>query len=119
MPEFPSNLPAPVWRDVNISAPIGAVIETQMDAGPPKRRRRTTARRAPVSLVVSPVTEAAFEAFEEWFAVDLGQGALSFTMAHPISDAVMTWRFVLDGAYSAVPVGENAIEISLSLELIR
>ena len=118
MPDFPDDLPKPVWTDIGVSSPVGAVQETQMDTGPSKRRRRTTAKRSPVSLVFAPVTEKAADGFELFYAEDLAQGVLSFQMLHPIYERPATWRFSIEDAYTISPIGEDAFQLQISLELL-
>jgi hypothetical protein len=118
MPNWPNDMPDPVWNALSISSPTGAIISTPMDTGPSKRRRRTTAVPQPVNLVFAPVTEAQFTAFETWYRGDLEMGALRFSMDHPLLGDLRQWRFAESNQYLGTPIGDDAHQLSVSLELL-
>ena len=119
MVDWPSNMPDPDWNAVQIGAPEGAIIRTEMSSGPAKQRPRFTAAPRPVALQFGNVTEAVIAEFESFFEVDLQMGALDFQMAHPISGLIKRFRFVgTDEPYAITPVGKNAFQLNVSLELM-
>ena len=119
MPNWPEFMPAPVYDDIAIGAPVGAVIRTDMDAGPAKQRRRFTAAPRPVTLAFEPISAANIAAFETFYADELAHGALDFHMQHPITDAVQRFRFVAsEEPWGIRPVGKDAYRLDVNLELL-
>lgn len=118
MPEWPIALPKPIFDQIQIAAPINGVKSTETDTGPGKRRRRSSAVIRPVSLAFAPVSAAGLSLFESFFDTDLGAGVHRFTMDHPIYETSATWRFSKEDHYQIVPIGEDAYQLSISLELI-
>lgn len=119
MPIWPASLPKPVWDGIDIGAPEGAVQRTEMEHGPAKQRRRFTAAVLPVSLTFEPVTEVAYGDFESFYFTDLEHGALAFQMDHPITGAARQFRFPQTGQpWKIKPVGDNALSLTVSLELM-
>lgn len=94
MADWPAAVPQNTARDgFTLSGPVNAVVSTQMDIGPPKRRARTTAAMRNASVTWALWTDAQLDAFEAWFSDDLMMGALSFTMLHPRTQASRLWLF--------------------------
>lgn len=89
-----------------------------MEVGPPKRRRRSSSARTPFSLKFAPVTEATLALFRDFFITDLVYGTLPFTMDHPVTEESGTWQFLVEGAYSVTPIGEDAYQIDAEMELL-
>jgi hypothetical protein len=80
-----------------------AVLRTDFETGPPRQARvksRTMKTRTAKLFIDSKEN---FLLFETWFADDLQQGALFFTMADPVSGSNIEARFV-GGIYSAQPM---------------
>ncbi|XAT57846.1 hypothetical protein GN241_11025 [Rhodobacteraceae bacterium IMCC1335] len=110
---------APIYDQISIGAPIGAVLRTDMDAGPAKQRKRFTAAPRPVALIFEPLSVATLYGFENFFENDIASGALAFEMEHPITDVVGKFRFVGgDEPWQIVPIGKNAYRLTVSLELL-
>jgi len=120
MPSWPEFMPDPVFRQIQIGAPVGSVLRSNMDTGPAKQRRRFTAAPRPVALLFSPITAFDLARFEAFFEVELAYGALAFDMAHPVTDAQARFRFVADNneAYGSQPIGRDAYQLSVRLELL-
>ena len=114
MVDWPSTMPPPSWGDVSVDSPQGGVIRTQMDTGPSKLRRRSTASSTPMSLVFKPVSNVVYADFVSFYDTNLQSGTLPFNMADPITEIVSVFRFV-DG-YSISPIGLDAFEINVNLE---
>ncbi len=120
MPSWPAFLPQqPVYKDINVSGPVGAAIRTNMDKGPAKQRLRTTVVPVASPIIVAPITQADFILFEDWFYNDLQMGSLEFQMPHPITDVMKSWRFDLSQTpYSITTIGDDAYSMNLSLEIM-
>lgn len=115
MPAWPSDIPFFTSRaGYQRSGPSGHILKSQMDAGPPKRRSRTSA--APQSLAgkIERLTLAQLAAFEEFYRVTLGNGALSFEAVDPLTGE--TRSYAIDGAYT-VGVHKNKVDATLSARL--
>lgn len=118
MPAWPASLPQqPELRSVRLTAPTNAVSRRQMDVGPPKSRRRSTASIRPLSCTFTPLTEAQAVTFQEFFEDDLAAGTLSFTMDHPITDAQITVKFT-DAGYNLTTRGRDAYAVAVRLEIL-
>lgn len=92
MPSWPVTLPtAPLNDGFRETIPVTAV-RTEMDAGPAKIRRRTTAgvRRLALSYLL---TASQVDTLESFVSGDIAGGALSFTFPHPRTDSLLNCRF--------------------------
>lgn len=92
MPLWPVTLPqSPLADSFRETAP-GTTIRTQMEQGPAKIRRRTTAGVGDISFayVLSAAQVAALEGF---YLDDLSGGALSFSFTHPRTGGSLSCRF--------------------------
>ncbi len=119
MIHWPEFMPPPVYDQISVGAPVGAVLRTDMEAGPAKQRRRFTAAPRPVLLVFEPVSEKGISDFDRFFVEDIQSGALGFQMKHPITDDLRMFRFVGgDEPWHVAPIGKDAFRISVSLELL-
>ena len=76
-----------------VEQPPNVTIETAMDAGPPKMRRRFTAgdRIVQGALALTRTQRATLDTF---FMDTLAGGSLSFDWIHPITGAPATMRFL-------------------------
>jgi hypothetical protein len=92
-PLWPVDLPQDVFVDGYDEKFPNAVLRTDMDAGPPKQRRRFTAAVKPMTVVVG-LTRDQVESLESFFEDTLGMGAISFDWVHPRTQADVTLRFV-------------------------
>lgn len=84
-----------------------AIQRTEMESGPPKQARvrsRVMVTR-PVSILLD--SKADYEAFRDWFAGDLAEGALWFDFIDPVSETTKPARFV-GGGLDGVP-GNSAL----------
>jgi hypothetical protein len=91
---WPASLPTRMQADSGVTEqPPDIVIESTMDAGPPKARRRFTAgyRIVGGSLALTHDQRATLDAF---FLDTLEGGALPFDWIHPITSAPATFRFM-------------------------
>lgn len=119
MPSWPEFMPEPVFDAISIGSPVGAILRTDMDAGPAKQRKRFTATPRPVALSFEPISAFNLARFEAFYTNDLAWGALAFEMPHPISDVVNRFRFVAsDEPWDVSPIGKDAYRLNVSLELL-
>jgi hypothetical protein len=113
MPSFPSSLP-PFQVSGYSESPAKLVIRSQMDQGPAKTRRRSTAGVKPVKIETPPYTAAQVAVFDDFFVDDIASGASTFTMENPRTETTETFRFVSEPVYTAL---ENEMfRITLDLE---
>lgn len=88
--DYPATLPkvAPVG-----GRPDSGVIRTNMDVGPAKVRRRSTATAKPMGFTFR-TTGAKFDTFKTFFHDTSKEGSLAFDMEDPWDDTTQEWRFV-------------------------
>lgn len=67
-------------------------LETQMDAGPPKSRRKSTAAFVPVTLSFD-MTRDQVDLLEEFYLETCGGGVLPFQFSHPRKRTAIKARF--------------------------
>lgn len=67
-------------------------VAFQPELGPPKLRRRGTARTYPTSFSVS-LSRLERGSFWNWYRDDLIDGVLPFIMAHPYEQVAFDWQF--------------------------
>lgn len=119
MPTFPPDMPAPSWYQIVEGPPVGAVLRTDMDAGPAKQRLRFSAAPNTLDLTFRPVTDDQRQVFVSWYKFELGLGALAFTMKHPMDEVDIVARFIAnDAPYTIKPVGVKVFEIQTRMEVL-
>jgi chitodextrinase len=96
------------------------MLETQMDAGPPKARRRFTAAPRPVTgtLVLTQAQRATLDSF---YVNTLQGGVLPFEWTHPMTGAIVVYRFVKQNGLKYrmdQPAGVNLIYADLQLRIM-
>lgn len=89
---WPGTLPQFVFKNGYSEKPGDNTIETPVDAGPAKQRRRYTAkvRRFSVTMRFTPAERLIFENFHR---DDLADGSLPFDWVHPLTQAPATFIF--------------------------
>lgn len=89
------------------------VVETDMEGGPPKVRRRFTKtfRRFNVAQVMDYTQVATFEAF---YNTTCASGSLPFDWVHPRTQSSMSFRFT-GNPPSYQPFGGQYVRVSYSL----
>ena len=94
------------------------VIQTAMDVGPAKRRRRDTVKEYSVSGGMVMSAEQ-FETFEIFFEDTLGGGVLSFDWFNPIKrTSPMTFSFDhSDNSFSISPIDPMGKWLSISMKM--
>lgn len=81
MPTWPATLPAPLLSSLS-EAPPNNSIRSQMDKGPDKIRRRTTANVRPISFTLA-LTAAQLETLDDFYVTDTFSGSEAFDYTHP------------------------------------
>jgi hypothetical protein len=79
---WPSSLPQYVLEQGYTEALADQFIETSMDAGSPKRRRRFTRENRQFSISLA-CTDLQSQVFEQFYDIMLGGGSLPFDWVHP------------------------------------
>src|SRR5690606_14120210 len=109
MSTWPATLPAPLNGGFRELWPNN-IIRTQMDKGPPKVRRRTTANVATLQMQFLMST-AQVSTLETFFQGDAAYGAAAFDFTHPRTGSTVSCRFTrppefgtTNGAYWPVSV---------------
>ena len=120
MPTWPASLPQkPLQR--NYQENFGStLVSTQMDKGPDKRRRRSTARvdTFQVSFIMDTTQVQTFENFVD---NDLNGGALSYQWEHPRTGNTRSFRIVpqgQDNIFSLRPLSGKLYEVTMQLEVL-
>ena len=100
MPNWPVTLPVYPLLEGYRETPPNQIIRSQMDQGPAKLRRRTTAavRLFQVGFMLS---QSQIDDLENFYLTTLVGGALSFDFTHPRTGATVTCRFASPPEYSA------------------
>lgn len=98
MASWPASLPPTPLAAGYADTPPDNVLRTQMDAGPAKLRRRTTAAVRPL---VAPLllTSAQVATLDTFYSSTLEDGALAFDWTHPRTGAAISCRFLQPPAY--------------------
>jgi phage-related protein len=115
-PTWPTTVPQFVLESGYQEKYQDQVMESTMDAGPAKLRRRFTKslRTFQVTLQMTATQAAAFETF--WGTTCKG-GSLAFDWVHPRTQAAATYRF-RNPAPQFSSVGGVAVRVSFTLEII-
>ncbi|WP_185802979.1 hypothetical protein [Pontivivens nitratireducens] len=113
---WPSSLPLPFEISQFSETGPTAIRRTQMDAGPAKQRRVSTAAPEMFTLKFTARNPAMRADFIAWYKVALMHGALSFEMIHPTDAVLRTWRFT-DRPYSIRGLGRGIFVVVFDLEL--
>lgn len=115
MPTFPVPR-APLVSSYGAAGPSKAFTETQMEVGPPKRRRRSGVGLRRFSAEYQ-VTTAELAAFELWHRDETGMGTLTFDWPDPRTGTVRAVRFAdSDGGYAIAELAPGQWRLSVSLE---
>lgn len=116
MPSWPGTLPtAPEGPDYQEQPPL-VTIRTQMDAGPPKMRRKFTAGIRPFTFTWI-MTKAQVATFDTFYNTTLAGGSLSFdSLNHPRTGAAATFRFAGQPSYAYL--GPDAWRVTTPLEIL-
>lgn len=117
MPTWPISLPqAPLLAGFEFS-PQGNVASFGTEVGPPKARRRSTAR---VRLLPfnAHMTDAQLEDFLEFFEDDLADGTLPFDLTDPVSGGTRSFRFDPKAPYSSSALAPDLWLVATQLMML-
>lgn len=92
MPDWPTTLPSLPLAGSYGETQADTTIRTEMETGPAKARRRTTAGVSQLNLSYI-LSRAEAETLEDFFSEDLAGGALQFSFPHPLKSATVGCRF--------------------------
>jgi hypothetical protein len=92
MASWPAGLPDFVLENGYLERLPENKVETNMDAGKVKMRRRFTMNVRSFSFTIM-MTEAQAVIFEEFYETTLASGSLAFDWVHPRTRGVRTFRF--------------------------
>lgn len=112
MPTWPSTLK--VTRSGFKETPAKNMIRSDMDTGPAKVRRRSTANVRPATVMLF-LTDDQLQTLDDFFVNDCASGALSFDFINPRTNSTVQARFVEEPEY---PQADAYWNVSLSLEFL-
>lgn len=92
MPAWPATLPQYVLQEGYQEKLPDNTVETPMDTGPDKVRRRFTTNYR-VFTVQMEMTAAQAAVFDGFYVTTLRHGSLDFDWVHPITQAPAVFRF--------------------------
>ena len=92
MPSWPVDLPPLVTTAGFLETYPWGNLRTEMDAGPAKVRRRTTAAARPIACQIKCTGDQLTD-LENFIHADLADGVLPFTWVHPRTQLAATFRF--------------------------
>lgn len=113
--QWPNTLPAAPLVEGFHETPGQTAVRTQMEQGPAKVRRRTTAGVDSMSLLLL-LSKAQVATLESFFSDTLAGGALGFAYTHPRTGLSVTCRFTAPPQYT--PTNGNYFKAALSLEVL-
>lgn len=117
MPTWPASLPQFVLEQGYSESLPEQTVETPMDAGPAKIRRRFTAQVSKFQLTVAcDQTQAA--TFDGFYLTTLQGGSLSFDWVHPVTRVAEVFRFRKPAPTKRAIMAGNVILISFTLEML-
>lgn len=115
MPAWPETLPlSPLADSFRETAP-DTTIRTQMEQGPAKIRRRTTAGVGDISFAYI-LSAAQAATLEDFYLDDLSGGAASFSFTHPRTGSPVSCRFRDPPQYEAL--GGDYVRVAVKLEVL-
>jgi hypothetical protein len=95
---WPGTLPDTALMEGLIYAPMDQSVSTQMETGPPKRRRRFSTDVIPVQVPLI-LTGTELTAFLAFYNTTLDGGSAPFTWKDPRLDTTVTFQFTAAPAW--------------------
>jgi len=114
MADWPAAFYGCIIKGSFSETPPQNVLRTQMDVGPAKLRRRSTAGVRVFSLNLF-LTKAQVATFDTFYVTTIQSGSLKFNMYHPRTHVTGEYRIVNQPIY--VPINEG-YDVKVSLELL-
>lgn len=115
MPSWPSTLPASPLADNFFERAPDTSLRTEMEQGPAKLRRRTTAAVRLLSLRYL-MNKPQIAALETFYAATLLGGTLAFDFTHPRSALTVSCRFLHPPEY--ISGNGNYFTVAVELEVL-
>jgi len=114
MPTWPTSLPqCPILNGYAEEAQPN-VAYFRPDVGPPKVRRRSTAKNY-IATMTFRMTLAPLDIFYDFYGDDLADGSLSFTWTHPLTGNDRDWLFAPDQVPKVRRVTPNTVTVDIQL----
>jgi hypothetical protein len=113
MSVFPTTLPPPALSTLKESPPANTK-RTNMDKGPEKVRRITSANTRPLNFQLR-LTPAEVAILDEFFVDTTYSGSTTFDYTHPRTQEVVTARFTSEPSYSEQEGTIYNVDISLEI----
>jgi hypothetical protein len=112
MAVWPVTLPQKFQQDGFVDTEPNTFVKTEMDAGPPKIRRRFTATHRPVSgsMIMTSTQKAALRTFYQTY------GAMPFTFPDPDSAGTVEMIFMAPPEY--VPYAAEDWNVKLQMAVM-
>lgn len=111
---WPSQLPVPVVDGYTL-APQDATVRTEMEVGPARQRRRSTAMPTQVTMKCI-MTRTQFQIFEAWFKYKALDGAAWFVMPVANGSGVTDTDARFTAPYQAAALPGLTFEVSATVE---
>ncbi|MFO1038156.1 MAG: hypothetical protein U1E45_15065 [Geminicoccaceae bacterium] len=116
MASWPATLPAlPRLAGWSESEP-DVLLRTEMEVGPAKSRRRSTAGVRPQAATLVLTIEQR-DTFIAWFEGTIASGAVSFAWVHPVTKRPAALRITAPPKWDALGTPEQ-IQLTLQLEVL-
>lgn len=115
MADWPASLPQNPMKQGYSESPPNTVQRTNMDAGPPKVRRRFTAGVRPFNMDIK-LSPTQTETLDVFYNSTTNGGADPFTWKHPRTGITVSFRFIAPPEYT--PTSGNKFIASLALEVL-
>lgn len=117
MPTWPTSLPQHVLEQGYTERMQDNRIESAMDSGPAKARRRFTTQLRSFSVTVQMTPEQA-DIFEVFYETTLLSGSVSFDWVHPRTRTSVTLRFKKPAPVITVAGAGEIVRASFVLETL-
>ncbi len=114
MADWPTAFYKNIIKGSFTETPPQNVLRTQMDAGPAKLRRRSTAAVRPMSITLF-LTKVQVASFDTFYMTTISNGATKFNMYHPRTHVTGEYRIVNQPTYTPMNQGYS---VKLDLELL-
>ncbi len=115
-PVWPLSLPPFVLMQGYQESIVDGIIETPVDAGPVKVRRRWTGDGTLLALAVG-MTPSQYDTFSTFYKTTLAAGSLPFDWVHPRTQAAITLRFRKPAPKLAM-VSQMQYTVQMNLEVM-
>ena len=116
MAVWPVTLPTQVSWTGYQGAPRDNRIRTQMEAGPPKMRRRFRAGIETITCGQTALTKAQITTLQGFYETTLQGGTLPFDWVHPLTQAATSFRFAVPPSWQGR--GPDAFDATYGLEIL-